>query len=311
MAEQLPIARDIFPTMLHWVAINTDMVGNRLRWSGKSMRMVDRVNFAARSARYPWTAVWSNDTATRAERQWWIEWGREYNALADRDGEGMVRLVDLALARLRDPQPGTITPPVQEPPVTCGPMGPAGEDEEEGPGTKSKDPFGDDFDKDPDGDESDEDGDEDGDDGEWGDDPDADEPSPSQPGVEDEDEPESDDDDGSDVDAPDTGDGEGKDGEPDGESNDEPEGEGGDDVGDEADDDKPRTFPQDFDAHDLQGDVDRVNRGEDNWRAQDEGALLQRVMDVDASTERIATTKWGTAKVEVRSIEQLSAQRRR
>jgi hypothetical protein len=57
--------------------------------------------------------------------------------------------------------------------------------------------------------------------------------------------------------------------------------------------------------------VDRINRGEDNWRAQDEGALLQRVMDVDASTERIATTKWGTAKVEVRSIEQLSAQRRR
>jgi len=328
MSEQLPIARDIFPTMLHWVAINTDMVGNRLRWGGKAMKMVDRVNFAARASRYPWTAVWSNDTATRAERSWWIDWARQYKALADRDGEGMVRLVDIALDRLRNAEPVAITPPVQEPPVTCGPMGPAGDDEgeDEGPGTKSKDRFGDDFNKEPEGDESDEDGedegdeDEDGDDDEaddWDEDEDDDEPGPM--GVEDEDdEPESEDKPepekgGSKVDIPDDltdeDSDEGGDGEPDSgdEAEDAPD-EGGTEVGDE-DEDKPRTFPQDFDAHDLQGDVDRTNRGDDNWRAADEGALLQRALDVEATTERVATTKWGSAKVEVRSIQQLADQR--
>ena len=324
MSEQLPIARDIFPTMLHWVAINTDMVGNRLRWGGKAMKMVDRVNFAARASRYPWTAVWSNDTATRAERSWWIDWARQYKALADRDGEGMVRLVDMALDRLRNAEPVSITPPVEPPVITCGPMGPAGDDdgEEEGPGTKSKDRFGDDFSKDEDGDESDEDGDEDGDEDEAEDGDDWDEDEDDEPGpmgVEDEDdEPESEDKPepekgGSKVDIPDdltdeTGD-EGGDGEPDSgdEAEDAPD-EGGDEVGD-AEDEKPREYPQDFDAHDLQGDVDRTNRGDDNWRAADEGALLQRALDVEATTERVATTKWGSAKVEVRSIQQLADQR--
>jgi hypothetical protein len=324
MSEQLPIARDIFPTMLHWVAINSDMVGTRLRWGGKSMKMVDRVNFAARSARYPWTAVWSNDTVTRAERSWWIDWSRQYKALADRDGEGMVRLVDIALDRLRNAEPVSITPPVEPPVITCGPMGPAGDDdgEEEGPGTKSKDRFGDDFSKDEDGDESDEDGDEDGDEDEAEDGDDWDEDEDDEPGpmgVEDEDdEPESEDEPepekgGSKVDIPDdltdeAGD-EGGDGEPDSgdEAKDAPD-EGGDEVGD-AEDEKPREYPQDFDAHDLQGDVDRTNRGDDNWRTADEGALLQRALDVDANVERVATTKWGSAKVEVRSIQQLADQR--
>jgi len=336
MSEQLPIARDIFPTMLHWVALNTDMVGERLRWKGKDGKMVDRVNFAARSIRYPWTAMWSSDTATRAERAWWIEWGREYKALADRDGEGMVALVDIALDRLRNAEPVAVTPPVQEPPITCGPMGPDEQGEDEGPGTKSKDRFGDDFSKDEDGDESDEDEDEgdpgdgldeaDDEDDDWDGDEDDDEPGPM--GVEDEDEDEdpthgnaevededeSEDDDaedekgGSKVDIPDdltdeAGD-EGDDGEDSGD-----EAETATDVGDEDDTDKPREYPQDFDAHDLQGDVDRTNRGADNWRQAEEGALLQRALDVDANVERVATTKWGSAKVEVRSIGQLAEQR--
>jgi len=328
MSEQLPIARDIFPTMLHWVALNTDMVGERLRWKGKDGKMVDRVNFAARSIRYPWTAMWSSDAATRAERQWWIEWGREYKALADRDGEGMVALVDIALDRLRNAEPVTITPPVQPPGPVCGPVGPAGDDdgEDEGPGTKSKDRFGDDFSKDEDGEESDEAGDEDGDEDE---DEDGDDEG-GYPGVEDEDEDEDEDpthgnaevededeseDDaesekgGSKVDIPDdltdeAGDEDGDDGEDSGD-----EAETATEVGDEDDTDKPREYPQDFDAHDLQGDVDRTNRGADNWRQAEEGALLQRALDVDANVERVATTKWGSAKVEVRSIGQLAEQR--
>jgi hypothetical protein len=376
MSARLPVAKDVFPTMLHWVALDVGMVGERLRWRGKAMSMADRVNFAGRAVRYPWTAMWSSDEATRAERSWWIAWGRDYIALADDESDGIIRLVRAALERLRnaedveepeqeqDEPQGTPEPeqeaeddeqdpdkdePDDEPGEDEGP-GPKqpgrepsqpsvedeDEDEDEDEPQKGKDPFGDDFDKDEsdteDDDESDEDDDEDDDDWDDDDDEDSDDeadndddddddgegnPADDDDDEADEDEDEfaddaSDDEGDDDTDSDDTGDEPGpkgldSDDEDDAESDSDEDGEAK--VGapkDEDDDDKERDFPDDFDAHDLKGNVDAVNRPRD-WKTKNDAALLQKAVDTEAVTDRVKTSEWGSVTVEVRSIAALRA----
>jgi hypothetical protein len=333
MTEALPIAAGIFPTMLHWVAVATQMVDERFRWKGKAMSMSDRVNFAGRSIRYPWTATWSNDQYTRDERLWWQAWGRDYIGLADHDADGMVRLIKVATERLRNPEDLDFDK-VIEPPQPPGPGGrkPGIEDEDEDepkdkPKGESKPPFGDDFDKDDDDEDDDEDEDEADDDESDDEDSDedgdeSDEDADDEQDESDEDKPEPDDEGGyeSDEDADDDeqdedkpkggsktdapsdnkGDDEGKDGDPDG------EGKTGGDA--KADEDKPGGFPDDFDAHDLKGNVDAINNPT-GWRDTQEGALVQKVLDGERAVERVGTGKWGTAKVEVRSIAQMAERR--
>ena len=172
MSARLPVAKDVFPTMLHWVALDVGMVGERLRWRGKAMSMADRVNFAGRAVRYPWTAMWSSDEATRAERSWWIAWGRDYIALADDESDGIIRLVRAALERLRNAE--DVEEPEQE--------------QDEPQGTPEPEQEAEDDEQDPDKDEPDDESGED-----EGPGPKQPGREPSQPSVEDEDEDEDED----------------------------------------------------------------------------------------------------------------------
>lgn len=332
MVENLPVAAGIFPTMLHWVAITSGMVGEGFRWKGKGMPMSDRVNFAGRSVRYPWTARWATDANTRSERAWWVNWGAEYIALDDRDADGMVALIKTAVERLRnaedlvDDDEEDDEPTIKQPKMPPGPgpepqRKPGVEDEDDDepdenpqPGEGKGEPFGDDFDKDEDADSDDEDADEDEDeDGEDGDDfwddsedADDDESDEDEPGPgadDDETEPGE-----SKVDAP-TGSGKDEAGDKDGEPDDTKPGEGK--VGGDEKEREASKFPQDFDAHNLKGNVDAMNRNEDDYRAQNESVIVQRQLDSVQSTERVTTLKWGAARVEVRSMEQFMQRTRR
>jgi hypothetical protein len=280
--------------MLHWLALRVGMVGKHWRWTGSDMKMAERVNFAGTAMRYPWTAVWSKDAATRGERAWWQDWKRRYVALAPGDTLATIDLVYEGLDRLRHPLPGAeVDPPIIDCPI--GPPGPTpkkgdkpdpkGKGEGKGPGVPDEDEDEDepktgkspasDFEDDPDDEPNpggdDEDGDEDEDDEGEG-----------NPGIDDEDEddesePEPGDDDGGDEGEPPTG-----------------------TVDPDPQSDKPvnEEFEQDFDAHDITGSIDALNHGNDgSWEEQKTGSLTQTILDGERTTERIKSSQWGTAKV--------------
>jgi hypothetical protein len=216
MAENLPVARDIFPSTLHWVALRSGMVGTRRRWTGSAMKMSERVNFAGCAIRYPWTQVWHKDAATIGEREWWQAWFKGFIALADDDEAGLIAAVEAATDRLRDPND-----PVEEDETEPGDEPDEDETEETNPGDDF-DTEDDDEDEDEDGDEPDEDESDDGDEDEDGDESDED---GDDDGDADGDDDEADDDETEPGDEPSDEDG-------------EDEGEGGSDTDEDADDDE-------------------------------------------------------------------------
>jgi hypothetical protein len=298
-ARRFPIARDCFPTMLHWVAIQTGMMGQRVSWDqgdGKQA-LVNRVNFLTYATRYPWVARWATDGITRAERSYWQDWSRRYIATEDEDIEARIVLTREALDKLRNPQrdePPVEPPKGEEPPGGCkfpvGPPPPKGEgdDDEDGEDTSETNP-GDDFD--------DEDGDED-EDGET---------NPGGGSDEDEDEDSEDDDDGP------YGSG-GDDDEDEDEDSDEDSDEDGDEGGDEpteptepkgetkeqGKDDTKRTFPDDFDAHAVQGGLDSTIRGTGDWDST--GRMVQRMLNEDRRNERSDVGVWGKATITISDL---------
>jgi hypothetical protein len=69
--------------------------------------------------------------------------------------------------------------------------------------------------------------------------------------------------------------------------------------GDE-DEEVVRDHPQDFDAHDLDGNIDALNHSNDgNWDATRQAELLQKLLNEERSLDRVKSGEWGSAKVEM------------
>lgn len=319
--NRYPVARDVFPTMLHWVALRTGMVGKHVAWdqrTGMKEAMAERVNFVIFATRYPWVAIWSADAVTRSERAWWQDWGRRYVAVED-DVSLMLALIAEGLARLREPQrdepqpdePGTEPggePNEDEPPTSEGKGNPAADFDEEDDESEDdeEDGEGDDDDvRDPWDEDTDEDDDEEG-----GDEPTDEPPTPERDpwgkgqGLdlddEDEDEPEEP-----------QGEPEGPGGSEDGdEPNDEPDGPEGEQgqPGDEPPP-PPDDQPQDFDSRTIL-DVDALNRGNmDDWADRKVGRNLQQVLYEERTIERTKTGIWGTARIKPMTIAEVMRER--
>jgi len=234
-AQRFPIARDVFPTMLHWVALNTGMVGKHVRWDAEQTMqgLTNRMNFVSFATRYPWCAVWAKDAVTRTERAWWQSWATAYGDIAEGDTDAMLASIAEGLDRLRSPEREDIDEdevddePEPEAPVNPGTDFDEDDEDEDADDDETDDEPGDDTDGGDD--DTDEPGDDDGPDWDDFDDDDSDEDGETNPGG----------DDGEDADDDET-DPEGGKGEPD-EDADEDETEPGGGNDDTEDGDEPGT----------------------------------------------------------------------
>lgn len=223
-------AKQRFPGVAHTFRVTTKFVAQDEGLPNKEPRRWDpkgdyatRFNFAVISVRYRWFCRWVGDAATRAERQWWIDWAEQY---ADpKDPYTRLLGIQAALARIAVKPEDRPEEPQPEPEPQPG--GEPSEDEDEGeePGEGEQSEQGDEQPGIEDPDEEPETFDTS--DGEGEDDDDA----PTSGGNDDDDEPEDGDEDDDDLD------GEGDDeSDEDGDEGDEPED--GSDEGDDGDDDE-------------------------------------------------------------------------
>lgn len=222
-------AKQRFPGVAHTFRVTTKFVAQDEGLPNKEPRRWDpkgdyatRFNFAVISVRYRWFCRWVGDAATRAERQWWIDWAEQY---ADpKDPYTRLLGIQAALARIAVKPEDRPEEPQPEPEPQPG--GEPSEDEDEGeePGEGEQSEQGDeqpgieDPDEEPETFDTDDEGEDDDD-------------APTSGGNDDDDEPEDGDEDDDDLD------GEGDDeSDEDGDEGDEPED--GSDEGDDGDDDE-------------------------------------------------------------------------
>lgn len=219
-------AKQRFPGVAHTFRVTTKFVAQDEGLPNKEPRRWDpkgdyatRFNFAVISVRYRWFCRWVGDAATRAERQWWIDWAEQY---ADpKDPYTRLLGIQAALARIAVKPEDRPEEPKPEPEPQPGgePSEDEGEDEGEQSEQGDEQPGIEDPDEEPETfDTSDDEGEDDDD-------------APTSGGNDDDDEPEDGDEDDDDLD------GEGDDeSDEDGDEGDEPED--GSDEGDDGDDDE-------------------------------------------------------------------------